>query len=187
MNLTHYPLLLFALSFFVLALSAWTGVWLAGGRRAIEDEEREEFGVVQSATLTLLGLIVGFTFSMALGRYDLRKNYEEAEANAIGTEYLRADLLPAAEAAKVRALLLKYLDQRVLFYGNKRCTAAFADQYPNCETAGRAVVYRASESQLLAFAQGMRQNDISEQMRTIATQSAPEEMYAVAAYYGGGL
>jgi hypothetical protein len=43
------------------------GVWLAGGRRAIEDEEREEFGVVQSATLTLLGLIVGFTFSMAPG------------------------------------------------------------------------------------------------------------------------
>jgi hypothetical protein len=54
---------------------------------------------------------------MALGRYDQRKNYEEAEADAIGTEYLRADLLPAAEAAKVRALLLKYLDQRVLFYG----------------------------------------------------------------------
>jgi cytochrome c553 len=43
------------------------------------------------------------------------------------------------------------------------------------------------ESQLLAFAQGMRQNDISEQMRTIATQLTPEEMHAVAAYYGGGL
>jgi mono/diheme cytochrome c family protein len=43
------------------------------------------------------------------------------------------------------------------------------------------------ESQLLAFAQGMRQNDISEQMRTIARQLTPEEMHAVAAYYGGGL
>jgi cytochrome c553 len=42
------------------------------------------------------------------------------------------------------------------------------------------------ESQLLAFAQGMRQNDISEQMRTIATQLSPEEMYAVAAFYGAG-
>jgi len=43
------------------------------------------------------------------------------------------------------------------------------------------------ESQLLAFAQGMRQNDISEQVRTIARQLTPEEMHAVAAYYGGGL
>ena len=116
MNLAHYPVVLFAASFLALTLSAWTGVWLARGRRAVEDEDREEFSVVQSATLTLLGLIVGFTFSMALGRYDQRKNYEEEEANAIGTEYLRADFLPAADAAKVRALLLEYLDQRILFY-----------------------------------------------------------------------
>jgi len=53
---------------------------------------------------------------MAVSRYDQRKNYEEAEANAIGTEYVRADLLPAADAARVRALLANYLDQRVLFY-----------------------------------------------------------------------
>jgi hypothetical protein len=43
--------------------------------------------VVPAATLTLLGLIIGFSFSMAINRYDQRKNYEEAEVNAIGTEY----------------------------------------------------------------------------------------------------
>ena len=69
-----------------------------------------------SATLTLLGLLIGFSFSMAVSRYDQRKNYEEAEANAIGTEYVRADLLPAADAARVRNLLKKYVGQRVLFY-----------------------------------------------------------------------
>ena len=53
---------------------------------------------------------------MAIARYDLRKNYEEAEANAIGTAYVRAELLPAPDAAKVRELLRRYLDQRVLFY-----------------------------------------------------------------------
>jgi hypothetical protein len=53
---------------------------------------------------------------MALNRYDQRKNYEEEEANAIGTEYTRASLLPATDAAKVRALLLAYLDQRIAFY-----------------------------------------------------------------------
>jgi hypothetical protein len=66
--------------------------------------------------LTLLGLIIGFTFSMAGTRYDQRKNLEEEEANAIGTEYVRADLLPADAAEKVRGLLRSYLEQRVLFY-----------------------------------------------------------------------
>jgi hypothetical protein len=76
----------------------------------------EDFNLVLGGTLTLLGLIIGFTFSMAVSRYDLRKNYEEQEANAIGTEFVRADLLPPADAAKVRALLISYLDQRVLKY-----------------------------------------------------------------------
>ena len=53
---------------------------------------------------------------MAVTRYDQRNNYEEAEANAIGTEYVRADLLPAESAARVRELLKKYLDQRISFY-----------------------------------------------------------------------
>ena len=76
----------------------------------------EDFGFILAATLTLLGLIIGFSFSMATCRYDQRKNYEEAEANAIGTEYVRADSLPAADAASVRDLLRKYLHERVLFY-----------------------------------------------------------------------
>jgi hypothetical protein len=66
--------------------------------------------------LTLLGLIIGFSFSMATTRYDLRKTYEEAEANAIGTEYIRADLLPAADGAKLRDLLRQYTDLRIRFY-----------------------------------------------------------------------
>ena len=114
-RLTDYPLLLSLVSVLVL----W-GAALAGGvlrrRHQLERDVREDFGVILAATLTLLGLIIGFSFSMAVGRYDQRKNYEEAEANAIGTEYVRADLLPAAAAANVRALLSRYLDQRILFY-----------------------------------------------------------------------
>ena len=53
---------------------------------------------------------------MAVERYDQRKNYEEKEANAIGTEIVRTDLFPGADAAKVRARLKCYLDQRMLFY-----------------------------------------------------------------------
>ena len=113
-----YPLVVFAISFLGLSLSARIGKSFSMGR-SMQAETREDFGVIEAATLTLLGLIIGFSFSMALSRYDQRKNYEAAETNAIGTEYVRADLLPAADAAKVRALLLNYLDQRILYYSTR--------------------------------------------------------------------
>jgi hypothetical protein len=115
-NAMDYPLLVFLVSFFLLWLSARSGASFLRRQRKLEEATREDFSIILAATLTLLGLIIGFSFSMAISRYDQRKNYEEAEANAIGTEYVRADLLPAADAAKVRALLRNYLDQRVLFY-----------------------------------------------------------------------
>jgi hypothetical protein len=110
----NFPLPFLLLSLVGLWLAERIGVWLP---RKLTDGEREDFNLVTGATLTLLGLIIGFTFSMAISRYDVRKTYEEAEANAIGTEYVRAGLLPVAEAARVRALLAKYTDQRILFYG----------------------------------------------------------------------
>ena len=82
----------------------------------MEEEARHDLDLIVAAVLTLLGLIIGFSFSMATNRYDLRKSHEEAEANAIGTEYVRADFLPASEASKLRALLTEYLDQRILYY-----------------------------------------------------------------------
>ena len=97
-------------------VSARTGSFFLKRQRKLEEDVREDFGVILTATLTLLGLIIGFSFSMAINRYDQRKNYEEAEANAIGTEYLRADLLPETDATRVRALLSEYLDRRILFY-----------------------------------------------------------------------
>src|SRR5271157_5456088 len=113
--LLNFPVLMFFPSVLLLWLSAQYGASLRR-RRPLKEEERDDFGIVQTATLTLLGLIIGFSFSMAISRYDLRKNYEEAEANAIGTEYVRTGLMPAADAAGVRAQLRKYLDLRVLFY-----------------------------------------------------------------------
>jgi hypothetical protein len=115
-QIVGYPLLVLALCLVTLWLSAQIGVSFHKRRRNAEEGDREDFGLVVSASLTLLGLIVGFSFSMASSRYDQRKNYEEAEANAIGTEYVRADFLPAVDAARVRTLLRNYLDQRVLFY-----------------------------------------------------------------------
>jgi hypothetical protein len=111
----NFPVLSFLPSVFVLWLSAQIGASLRR-RRPLKDEEHEDFVVVQSAALTLLGLIIGFSFSMAINRYDLRKTYEAEEANAIGTEYFRLGLMPAAHAAAVRTRLREYLDLRILFY-----------------------------------------------------------------------
>jgi hypothetical protein len=97
-------------------MAAWVGRRVREWQRASDEKSGEDLALIVGGTLTLLGLIIGFTFSMAVGRYDQRKNYEEQEANAIGTEYVRADLLPGAAAAKVRGLLRSYLDQRILYY-----------------------------------------------------------------------
>jgi hypothetical protein len=113
---TDSPLLVFGVSLLVMWFSARIGASLRKKHPPLEEEVHKDLDVIVAATLTLLGLIIGFSFSMAISRYDQRKNYEEAEANAIGTEYVRADLLPDPDAAKVRALLRDYLDQRVLFY-----------------------------------------------------------------------
>jgi hypothetical protein len=111
----EYPIYFFFFSLVVLWLAAQLGFYIRQ-RRPMKDELRDDFGLIEGATLTLLGLIIGFSFSMAISRYDQRKNYEEAEANAIGTEYVRADLLPANAAAAVRAELRKYTELRVRFY-----------------------------------------------------------------------
>ncbi len=113
---TNHPVLLFVVSFLTLWISARVGWSFLRKRLSLEEEMREDFGFVLGASLTLLGLIIGFSFSMATSRYDQRKNYEEQEANSIGTEYVRADFLPPADAQKTRGLLKKYLDQRIQFY-----------------------------------------------------------------------
>ena|SRR6516225_6363149 len=88
-----FPFLVFVLSLGVLCLAAGAGDILRSKVHPLVEEERDDFGMILGATLTLLGLLIGFSFSMAISRYDQRKNYEEAEANAIGTEYLRCFLL----------------------------------------------------------------------------------------------
>src|SRR5262245_12282312 len=111
------PGLVFAISLVAFWLSARTGIRLCRRRRrGLPADERSDLGVVLTAALTLLGLIIGFSFSMAINRYDLREADEAAEANAIGTAMARAGLLPRGSAARLRELLRPYLQERVLFY-----------------------------------------------------------------------
>lgn len=133
LNVLNFPIVLTVLAFAAFWLATRIGEALP--RRADNAEAvHEDFNIIVGATLTLLGLIIGFTFSMASSRYDQRKNLEEEEANAIGTEYLRADLLPPAQAAVVKDLLRQYLDERLAYY---RISSWQMKQLPavNAETA----------------------------------------------------
>jgi hypothetical protein len=76
------PYVIFVLAFFGLWLFAWIG-FVFRKKHGLDAELREDFGTILAAALTLLGLLIGFSFSMATNRYDQRKNYEDAEANAI--------------------------------------------------------------------------------------------------------
>ena len=125
MHLAKIPVLVLILSFVVLWFAARIGAFIRTRTRPLKEEERQDFYLVLAATLTLLGLLIGFTFSMAVNRYDLRKNYEEAEANAIGTELAQGQITcPPADAAKVRSLLKLYIDARILFLHHARSCRA---------------------------------------------------------------
>lgn len=114
--MASHPLLLFVFSFLVLWCVSTIGQYIQRHIRPFKEGESEEFKLVVTAILTLMGLLIGFTFSMAVGRYDQRKIYEEEEANAIGTEYLRADVLPEKTAEKLKSLLRDYVSMRVRYY-----------------------------------------------------------------------
>lgn len=116
LNPLNYPFLILAACLFFFWISARIGALFRAKQSSAQANDHKDHTFILGATLTLLGLIIGFTFSMAVTRYDQRKYFEEQEANAIGTEYVRADLLPTADAARVRTLLRKYLEQRILHY-----------------------------------------------------------------------
>lgn len=126
----NFPVAVLLCSLLVLWLSGRFGLYVHR-RRPLKDEERDDYAVVQGATLALLSLLVGFSFSMATSRYDQRKNYEEEEANAIGTEYVRVDLIPAASAS-LKADLKKYTDLRIVYY---QMTDRQKEQQIDAETA----------------------------------------------------
>ena len=89
-----------------------------GVQRAARDPEgaRAGAGVVDGAIFALLGLLIAFTFSGAASRFEERRKLVVEEANAIGTAYLRIDLLPAAVQADLREGFRRYLDARLAVY-----------------------------------------------------------------------
>jgi len=82
-------------------------------RRRSPDELEAPVGAIVAAALGLLGLILAFTFGLAASRFDARRQMVVEEANAIGTTYLRAGLLPGGRGVPIRKLLAEYVDVRL--------------------------------------------------------------------------
>ena len=80
------------------------------------DSGRIQLTAVEAAIFGLMGLMIAFTFSGAAQRYELRRQLVVAEANAIGTSYLRIDLLPTARQAALRGIYRQYLVARIASY-----------------------------------------------------------------------
>lgn len=80
-------------------------------------EETGREGYLVSAVLGLFALLLGFTFALAVDRFDTRRVLVVQEANAIGTTYLRAQLLDPPHRERISRLLIAYTDNRVALAG----------------------------------------------------------------------
>ncbi|SEJ40494.1 bestrophin-like domain [Paraburkholderia diazotrophica] len=111
-----HPAVLFIVLLVLLVAAIAFGAFVLRRLPMLSGEHPEDFNIVQTSTLTLLALLIGFSLSMAVNRYDQRKNLEESEANAIGTEYARADLAGHAITAQMKAALVRYTRLRRAHY-----------------------------------------------------------------------
>lgn len=85
----------------------------ARAKKAPGDKEKDQEGYLVSAVLGLFALLLGFTFALAVDRFDARRGFVLDEANAIGTTYLRAQLLEAPHRERISRLLVAYTDNRL--------------------------------------------------------------------------
>src|SRR3954447_3486127 len=81
--------------------------------RTRSDGSREPFAVIQAAMLGFMALVLAFGLSLAVGRYESRRAAVVAEANAIGTSYLRAQTLDEPQRTRSLDLMRRYTDTSI--------------------------------------------------------------------------
>lgn len=95
----------------LVLLAAETGFRLGRKRtRAVDDAARSQFTAIEGSAMAVAGLLLAFTFSMSVSRFENRKQIVVLEANALGTAYLRARLLPPPQRQEVESSLRRYVD-----------------------------------------------------------------------------
>ena len=114
---------LFAVLVVVAEFGYRLGRWMRppAGTKSRSDAQAQ---AIEAAMLSLLGLLLAFTFSMAASRYETRKQVVLQEANALGTAFLRAQLFPLpAQTAQLQDLLRQYVSTRLEIYAPHTSTA----------------------------------------------------------------
>jgi hypothetical protein len=98
----------------VLLVAEEFGFRLKGKMRPGSDKiEMADIALILGAVMTLMALLLGFTYAMSEGRFEARRQLVVEEANAIGTTYLRAKALPEPRSSQIQELLRQYLALRV--------------------------------------------------------------------------
>jgi hypothetical protein len=119
------PLVFFILTFALLISGSLLGAVVRKRRGAVDGQDDEALKTLEGALLALLGLLLGFTFSMALTRFEERKQLQIAEANDLGTLWLRTSLLSPAGRDAERAILRNYLPVRIQFLDSGTSVEAY--------------------------------------------------------------
>src|SRR5262245_31804624 len=109
---------LFAIGLFFGTLICLRAGWQVG-RQRLRDADIDSaagLGAVDGAVFGLMGLLIAFTFTGAAARFDHRRDLIVEEANAIGTAWLRLDLLQPEARDDLRVLMREYVDARIATY-----------------------------------------------------------------------
>lgn len=109
------PLLICLVLIGVLVAASEIGFWIKKrmARGGPDSIGKTDIALIIGAVLTLLALLLGFTYSMSEGRFEERRQLVIDEANAIGTTYLRAKTLPEPRSSEIQRLLREYTALRV--------------------------------------------------------------------------
>lgn len=127
---------LFALALFMGTLICLRVGWLVGRGRLRDVDADAGLGTVDASVFGLMGLLLAFTFTTAGARFDHRRDLVVEEVNAIGTAWLRLDLLQPEARDDLKELMRRYVDARIASYA-----------HPANEAATNQAVQRAYEIQ----------------------------------------
>jgi len=114
MNMDAIPIGLFlAATIIIIVVAFEVGLRLAVARRRPEREKEAPVSAITASILGLVAFMLAFTFGIVTNRYDARKELVRNEANAIGTAYLRSDILPEPARSRAKELFREYVDYRL--------------------------------------------------------------------------
>jgi hypothetical protein len=142
------PLAIALLVGMLLCLEAGWRIGRRSRRQGHADTAKPEnaTGVVEGAVFALFGLLLAFAFSGATDRFDHRRELITQEANAIGTAYLRLDLLPTDRQPAIKALMRQYVQARLDTYAHMGDGVAMSQAFQHSQTLQTSIWREANSA-----------------------------------------